>query len=554
MLYNNDNSSLFLIRKRAARGSASTVNTSMPSLIMQRGQLKLPKVLAHSASSAQGPKIDPQLCFGCEKMFQNQEQLEEHTCPAASHICSCGTEFPSYVDMMLHSSTHEPGHQVLDHRTIKKRRFEKYQEVEEKLKRLESVHQGLTKVPRLGAVPTASLTLNSNLRAHITSPIMPEVPKQSAEISKLSKLLPSPAQSTTIMHNTFESTVAPTVDLWTLYHPVVLVKTVGKIESTKPYSCAKCGECFVTKQSLVAHHSNHAIDKVAGCVGCGVLLSSRKMVPRLHQCNALSSSPKLRLITAKPLSYGRQTNAGTNGNQNLSSFASHKSSQGAPVSPSNHASVTNRSASDGSVQRLNFAFAQQLKSQNLSASSKSSQGVRTGVSQQLKRQYPTLSYKKDFGLHISPPQQVKTSTVSAPKVCNNLAQSTSAPSGFTCRVCHISFLTAQLLQRHKCVKAQEFMVKHRQASKQVNRYRKVLPVTSPNIQVNGERKLGAPASGNMKPNPVTDVGLDRKNGVLNGNGKGGVDLDDDDCFIVESNPAKPAEMIYQVTSSLPVKT
>ncbi|XP_076016859.1 uncharacterized protein LOC143008815 [Genypterus blacodes] len=528
----------------------------MPSLIMQRAQPKLPGVLATSTGSAGSPKVDPQFCFSCEKVFPNQERLEEHTCPAASHICSCGTEFPLYVDMLLHSTTHEPGHQILDHRIIKKRRFEKYQEVEEKLRRLESVRHGLTNVPRLGAVPKASFTMNTNVHAHIASPVVPHVSKQAADISKLSKLLPNPAKSTAgTRDSVFDSTVAPTVDLWTLYHPVVLVKAGSNIALTRPYSCGKCGECFVTKKSLVAHHSLHAVDKVAGCVGCGLLLSSRKMVPRLHQCNVLSSSPKLRLITAKPPIQVNLTKAATNSHRSLGVFGSPRISRGGHFSPSSRVSVTNRSTPDRSIHRLHVASAQQLKSHNPGASNKSSQGFHTSVSPQWRRPYPSLFAKKDLALHIGAPQQVKKSIISAPDACNNRALEPAGPNGFTCRVCHISFLTSQLLQRHKCVKAQEFMVKHRQASKQANRYRKVAPASSPNIHVNGERKLGAPASGNIKTNQVAGVVVDRENGVFNNiNGKPGADLDDDDCFIVESNPAKPAEMIYQVTSSLPVKT
>ncbi|KAF7654783.1 hypothetical protein LDENG_00064930, partial [Lucifuga dentata] len=560
----SDDSALIFVYsgKRVLGSSTATLDASMPSLIMQKGRRKLHNVQAYGTSSAQGSKTEHQFCFSCENIFQNRTMLEEHTCPAASHICSCGTEFSLYIDMLEHSNTHEPGHQVLDHRTIKKRRFEKYIEEEEQLKRLESVGQDLWKVPRLDTVPTASLTAKSSLQAHIASPIMPEVSKWSAEISKLSKLhpalpqasfLPNPVHSTANNHNMFAGTGAPTVDLWTLYHPVVLVKTSGKLENTKPYSCGKCGECFVTKQCLISHHSAHGIDKVSGCVGCGLLISSRKMVPRFHQCNAPISSPKVRLVTAKPLSQLKLKISNTSRYQSpsssdRSSSASHKSSQMLYVGQSQHRT----SASDKSNHKLHMVPFQQL---NPSASSKTSHMLYGRMSQQFKRHNLTVSAKNSQRFHVAPPQQVKTPTASMAKVCSSPSQATFVPNGFTCRVCHISFMTAQLLQRHKCVKAQEYMEKHGLASKQVNRYRKVTPMTSTNFHINGERRLGMPVSHSIKGNQVAAVGLDRGNGAFNLNGKRRMDLDDDDdCFIVESNPASTTEMIYQVTSSLPVKT
>lgn len=72
-------------------------------------------------------------------------------------------------------------------------------------------------------------------------------------------------------------------------------------------------------------------------------------------------------------------------------------------------------------------------------------------------------------------------------------------------------------------------------------------------QMNGERKLGAPASGNIKKNQIMAVTLDKGQGPSPAKGKIGADVEDD-CYIVESGPDKPAEMIYQVTSSVPIKT
>lgn len=75
-------------------------------------------------------------------------------------------------------------------------------------------------------------------------------------------------------------------------------------------------------------------------------------------------------------------------------------------------------------------------------------------------------------------------------------------------------------------------------------------MASPNpAQMNGGRKLGIPASSNIMKTQV----MARGQGAVPVNGKMGADADDD-CYIVESGPDKPAEMIYQVTSSVPIET
>ncbi|KAK5862499.1 hypothetical protein PBY51_017889 [Eleginops maclovinus] len=71
------------------------------------------------------------------------------------------------------------------------------------------------------------------------------------------------------------------------------------------------------------------------------------------------------------------------------------------------------------------------------------------------------------------------------------------------------------------------------------------------LLMKGERKLGVPAYGNLKTNQVMPGIPNKEQGAAPVGGKTGGDMDDD-CFIVESGPDKPAEMIYQVTSSVPI--
>lgn len=505
-------------------------------------------------------------CFSCEQIFANRRCLEEHVCSAVSFICSCGTEFTEYKDMLEHSTTHEPGHQVLDHETIRKRRIEKRIEEEEQLKRLQT-GEVVWKTPKSDNVPSVSLPLKP--MPPLKTAYKPQVSVHSAQISQVPQLypsvsqasfLPNPFSSSTDMKNIFAGVGAPTVDLWTLYQPVVLLQTVRKFSKNKPYTCGKCGQGFITKTSLISHHSSHVTDKVSGCIGCGLLLSSKKVVPRFHVCNSLSNATKYKLITARPL---RLNKAGTDSSHNrgagwpqaISSLqlkrqthiTDSKGSQAAHVTSMLHFKNQNVRTYNWSNQGHHVTPSLQLKSQNPSASR-----PYVTVSPPVKSESPnpSSSTKSSRGL----PEQLQTPKGSALGVSSKPTKMPSASNGFTCRVCHIPFETPQLLQRHKCIKAQEFMAQHARTGKQHYKLKKVTPMASQNpARMNGERKLGVPASGNIRKNQIMTVNLDKEQGAVPLNGKAGVDIDND-CYIVESGPDKPAEMIYQVTSSVPIKT
>ncbi|XP_059194471.1 uncharacterized protein LOC131975735 [Centropristis striata] len=489
-------------------------------------------------------------CFSCEQIFANRKCLEDHFCPAVSFICSCGTEFAEYRDMLEHSTTHEPGHQVLDHGTIRKRRIEKHIEEEEKLHRLQT-GEVVWKSTKMNNVPSMSVQKKPMLQASISSARMPQVPMQSAQISQVPQMYhpkskaplhPNPIHSEKDMQNIFAGVGAPTVDLWTLYQPVVLVQTVRHFSKTKPYTCGKCGLGFTSKTSLISHHSTHVTDKVSGCIGCGLLLSSKKMVPRFHVCKAPNTATKLRIITAKPLRMPMPIAAITARNPSVQWPRATSSPQLKKQNPS--------AASKGS--RALMTSSQQWKNQKIQTYNKSNQGFRVSPSLQVKSQNPGAAMKSRYP--TIPSMQLKTPTKPASVVWGKTTQASSASNGFPCRVCHLPFDTAQLLQRHKCVKAREFMAQHLRGGKQHFKLKSVTPMASPSpAQLNGEIKRGVPASGNINKGHVMAVGLDKGQGAVPVNGITGVDADDD-CYIVESGPDKPAEMIYQVTSSVPIKT
>ncbi|KAF3691766.1 hypothetical protein EXN66_Car007441 [Channa argus] len=528
----------------------------MPSVRMERATQPLPKAL--DDDSGKELIYAAQFCFSCEQIFADRQSLEEHVCSAASYICSCGTEFAEYKDMQKHSTTHEPGHQVLDHETIRKRRIEKCIEEERQLKRLQT-GEVVWKIHKLNSVPSDSLPVKPKLQAPITLSHMPKVPVQSARISKVPELYPSLSQASSLPHpvisgtdmkNIFEDVGAPTVDLWTLYHPVVLLQTMHKFNKKKPYSCGKCGQCFLTKTSLISHYSFHVTDKISGCIGCGLLLSSKKVVPRFHVCNSPSNATKFRFITASPLSYTRQNEASTVRSQDqgalgpqpttslqLKSHISIAASNGSQTPsitstlPLKYEKIRTYSKNKGRSHGPSFLPS---KTQNSSAS-------KLHVNANVLSQNLAASVNSRQALSVTPSGHSMSSTNS---LLSNPTQISSAKNGYTCRVCRFPFETTQLLQRHKCSKAQEFMAQNVRGGRNC-KIKRVTPVASSiPAHMNGERKLGVTAFGNVKKKQLLAVTLNKEHRV---------DMDDD-CYIVESRPDKPAEMIYQVTSSVPIKT
>lgn len=526
----------------------------MPAVIMESGQRSLQNGLDGDVASE---LIDAgRFCFSCEQMFANRQCLEEHVCSCVSYICSCGTEFSDYKDMQEHSSTHEPGHQVLDHRTIKRRRIEKCIEEEQKLKRLQ-IGDVVWKTQKVNHIPPVSLPVMPARQNPFTSSHKPQVLIQSA-ISQVPLLLPSASQASllpkpvttgTDIRNIFGDVGSPTVDLCMLYQPVVLVRKTCKLSKKEAYTCGKCGQCFVTGTSLVSHFNSHVTDKVSGCIGCGLLLSSKKLVPRFHVCNSPNHLAKFKLITAKPLIY-------RNPNAAIAERIKHRDAQRIQAIYSLQQKGQNPTTAGKSIRKTCITSTLKLKNETVRTYSRSSRNPyvipslhsklqnscasKTSVSVLSKVQspIPTAYNTSTQGLPVFPTEPLKTPTHT---VLSKLMEAASGQNAFKCRVCHFSFETTHMLQRHKCTKAQEFMAQRRRGGRN-HTVKSVTPLVSPlPAQVNAERKHGMSPLGNVKNHQIMTVTLDQE------------DLDDD-CYIVESGPDKPAEMIYQVTSSVPITT
>lgn len=430
--------------------------------------------------------------------------------------------------MKHHSTTHEPGQQVLDHETIKKRRIQKVLEEQEKIKKLQ---QGqILKTSNVRKVPQMSLQRNPGLQTPGASALMPQRPMQFSQVPKGCPPLPLASNpSAKNLQNMFGDAGAPTVDLWTLYQPVVLIKRTDILNRKKPYTCGKCGQSFLSKASLVSHHNLHVTDKVSGCVGCGLLLSSKKLVPRFHSCNSTNNQTKFRLVTARPLDFKLPSGPATQRNA-------------VPQKPLINLQLENKSpfviARGG--QAPNITSISALKTQNIQTYRKVPH-VTSPL--QSKNQNPTASKPAGFVLPAMSQTFKLTRINSAADIFCDTEDLFLNES--QCRVCNVLFETPQLLQRHKCVKAQEFMARHMKDRKIPQKTCSVTPATDDFAHLNGERKLG------FQTNQLRAASLDKDGAPGNGELDG---EDEDDCYIVESGPGNPAEVIYQVTSSVPIKT
>lgn len=517
---------------------------------MERGRQKL-EVLDRGFS--QELMLAGRICFSCEQIFADRKCLEEHICSATSYICSCGTEFSEYQDMHEHSTTHEPGHQVLDHETIKKRRLEKCKAEEEQLKRIDT-----------GDVVWKDTEKDD--AASVSFLVKPNVPgatqyMETSQVPDLNLSLPKalfhaePVSQTADMKNIFANVGAPTVDLWTFYQPVVLLQTEKKLTKKNTYTCGKCGQSFMTKSSLICHHNTHVVDRVCGCIGCGLLLSSKKLVPRFHNCSSSSFTTKFKIITARPPGQSntcRKGSAYPHAGALLTTSPFPVSQDSAAVDQPRHIPPSLQFKNlkirtfPQSNRALHPASFMQVKSDISSAAF-----PRVTVHPPSKIHSPNLgmSYKR----RLNVPLQWKTSLNPTSAVLFKPTKAPSAANGFKCRVCHIPFETAHLLQRHKCVKAKEFMAQHARSSRQHYTLKRVTPGTNASLALmNGQRKLQVPASAYMKKN-IMAINLNKGQGAVPVSRKATEDIDDD-CYIVENSPEKPAEMICQVTSSVPIKT
>lgn len=516
------------LSRKGTQCLGSSMNAPSSSLSMEKGRLKQGNVLEDGIGK--DLMNAGRFCFNCEQIFSDRKCLEEHVCSATCYICSCGTEFALYTDMHEHSTTHEPGHQVLDHETIRQRRIEKRKQEEMQLNRIQT-GEVIWKAPKYTIGPksmsashhTISTTM---LKGSIQTAQNSQVPGYTPSALKTS--FPQNSNLAPDVHNIFADVGAPTVDLWTVYQPVVLIKTVRQFHKSMPYTCGKCGQHFFTKASLVTHNNNHVTDRVCGCVGCGMLLSSRKVVPRFHNCNAPSSAAKLKVVTAKPPNFKGQTKVSIDMSHNLSVQVPQATSSFQWNMPNQNAGIQAPSLTSNlhSLKHNSIAYSDSNQRCHVNSSLQS----------------------KNWSHRASKPY----STLSIPSTNQSQIKRSPPPNPLQCRVCHLIFESAQLLQRHKCAKAREFMAQQGRGGKQHHNLNK-MPLTKLGpIQMNGERKPEAPFAGNMKKPQIVTIDLDGPQQPDSVNKKNG-DLDDD-CYIVESEPDKPAEMIYQVTSSVPIKT
>ncbi|KAG7277195.1 hypothetical protein CRUP_021735 [Coryphaenoides rupestris] len=130
--------------------------------IMPRGYISPPKSPFTDSSRTYG-----RYCYACDSRFPSRALLEVHPCPALTHICSCGTEFPLYSDVDAHSKTHQPGHSVVDHKAVRRRRLVREQEAKVQSAPVQGPSAGLDFGTR--PTPVSSLEFAEKRTAAMTS-------------------------------------------------------------------------------------------------------------------------------------------------------------------------------------------------------------------------------------------------------------------------------------------------------------------------------------------------------------------------------------------------
>ncbi|XP_062322609.1 zinc finger protein 530-like [Osmerus eperlanus] len=401
--------------------------------MMQKTQIENDNLSTHFDSVGSDCELEDDLpfCFSCEEWFPDRMWLEEHWCPAVKYICTCGTEFSLYMDMLKHSSNHEPGHSMLDHSTIKKRRMEMMKQKERQVRWFKPVH--------------------------INSP---------------SKPLSSP--------------IVSTVDLWPLYQPVVLLKTLRCFDKEKPFQCANCEEGFTSKNNLIRHHTVHNKRRVLACVLCGELLPISKSVPVPHICHSSSTALMARITSA-------------------------------PKARSTTAPVVRKTTASTAL------------------------SITTALNDKV--------FKMDVGEEhpIGIPEGAQTYTLSKHRVCEKTMLETPGKECFRCRLCQLPFHTAHLLQRHECEKASGYV--ERLALMPKNR-RRVKHSPSPYTQNTADRELqvNIQASRGIQRYHNKAVGPDLTLKGPAVTIKTECDSDDD-CYVIESSSSKPTQLLKMTYAS-----
>ncbi|KAK7926287.1 hypothetical protein WMY93_008597 [Mugilogobius chulae] len=362
-----------------------------------------------------------------------------------------------------------------------------------------------------------------------------------------------------------ESSTKKIVSLTKIFSPVVLLETRHKFMDPSngntyvKYQCARCRRVFQDVDSLTEHHFLHKNERIKCCRCCKQLIIGRVPLPDNHVC------PQSRAETpTHPAVLDSTSNSSPVSTNNVKMYpcciCGRNFNRKDNMMVHKKKCELRRTMIPSFASEINSSLPPSTAPQDVPQEDDGANGLG-----QLPHNPPPLKIpniiapskiSKDLSINYCPsaakqalkPVQIKP-VVLKPKTLsvNNPPVTQTAPAGvshtpgkgYECRVCHVFFESINVLQRHKCAKAHEFLMKHKLTS--ANRQRQAAPlqkVVTPVLSaptVNSDNKIKLSNMNKIDTTKPTVVA-------------------DDDCFIVESGPEKPAEVIYQVTSSVPIKT
>ncbi|XP_063054172.1 uncharacterized protein LOC134448426 [Engraulis encrasicolus] len=200
-------------------------------------------------------QAQPAYCVDCQTKFPDKKSLEDHECPGVKFICTCGSGFTNYQDMLLHRNGHyDTSSFQTGHMAIFKQRTKDTELHEKKLQMMKSIDKQLT-----------------------ASPAPPAAAQQQPQCREL-----VPARS------------GATVNLRAYFQPAVQIATKMKFSRGNKYMCGTCRVVFWEKKLLLEHIATHLPTHIYGCQQCGLLLISGSPPSPTHSCGTYQASRRER--------------------------------------------------------------------------------------------------------------------------------------------------------------------------------------------------------------------------------------------------------------------
>ncbi|KAL2084330.1 hypothetical protein ACEWY4_019848 [Coilia grayii] len=296
--------------KRKHTGSVEDVSAKKktPNINMAalwRSDIQGQQIMSTTWSILNQTQPTPVFCVACATKFPNKRSLEDHECPAVSYICTCGTGFKDYLEMLVHRNGHPDTSSFhTDHVSIMKHKEKDTELHELKLRMLKSIDEKLQQAQARSLLvpPVSPALMSKQLLAPPTSSGLPVKIRITPPVSSSDQSLPSAIAYKT-SSKTRTSTALPvqprdlvlprsgvTVNLSARFQPAVLLNTKNKFNRGYRYMCETCRVVFWERKLLLEHVASHFPTHIYGCQHCGLLLISSTPPSSTHFCGSYQAS------------------------------------------------------------------------------------------------------------------------------------------------------------------------------------------------------------------------------------------------------------------------